>query len=70
MDVRQLQYQDGTFDCVIDKACFDSILCGDGSAPDSQAMLNEIHRVLTPTGTYICISRGISSHRMPYFQNN
>ena len=46
MDVRQLQYQDSTFDAVIDKGTFDSILCGDGSGPNAAQMLSEIHRVL------------------------
>ena len=46
MDARSLQFEDGTFDAIIDKACFDSILCGDGSGPNSEAVLNEIHRVL------------------------
>ena len=59
MDVRSLQFEDGTFDCVVDKGTFDSILCGDGSAPNSEQMLNEIYRVLSPTGVYICISYGI-----------
>ena len=70
MDVRQLQYQDGTFDAVIDKGTFDSILCGDGSGPNAAQMLSEIHRVLAPNGVYICISYGVQQQRMHYFQSS
>ena len=31
MDVKSLQYEDNSFDVCIDKACFDSILCGENS---------------------------------------
>ena len=51
-DVRSLQFEDGTFDAVIDKACFDAMLCGDNSGPNSEAMLNEIHRVLSPNAKW------------------
>ena len=70
MDVRQLQYQDATFDAVIDKGTFDSILCGDGSGPNAAQMLAEIHRVLSPNGVYICVSYGVNDQRIRYFQNS
>ena len=70
MDVWSLQFEDGMFDCVVDKGTFDSILCGDGSAPNSEQMLNEIYRVLSPTGVYICISYGIPEQRETYFKNS
>jgi ubiquinone/menaquinone biosynthesis C-methylase UbiE len=67
MDVRSLQYEDGTFDAVIDKGTFDSMLCGDGSGPNADQMLGEIYRVLSPTGVYICISYGLPEQRLGYF---
>ena len=70
MDVRSLQFEQGTIDCVIDKGTFDSILCGDGSGPNSEQTLNEIYRVLSPTGVYICISYGVPDQRENYFRNN
>lgn len=47
MDVRSMNYDDGAFEAVIDKGTFDSILCGDGSGPNADQMLSEIHRVLS-----------------------
>ena len=72
MDARNLkaEMQDGIFDCVIDKACFDAILCGDNSKPNSEAILNEVHRVLSPTGVYICITYGIPAMREDYFKRS
>lgn len=67
MDVRQLQYDDGIFDAVIDKGTFDSILCGNEFRQNATQMLAEIYRVLAPNGVYICISNGVPSQRMHYF---
>ena len=67
MDSRSLQFEEGTFDAIIDKACFDAILCGDGSGPNSEQMLNEIHRVLSPNGVYICVTYGVPENRLGYF---
>ena len=70
MDVRSLQFDEGVFDCVVDKGTFDSILCGDGSGPNSEQALSEIYRVLSPTGVYICISYGVPDQRECYFRNS
>ena len=70
MDVWGMGFEDGAFDCVVDKGTFDSILCGDASAPNSESMISEIYRVLSPTGVYICISYGIPDQRETYFWNS
>ena len=58
MDARSLQFKDGTFDLVIDKSLLDALACGDGASVNVAQMLSEVHRVLTPNGVYICITRG------------
>ena len=60
-------FEDGSFDTIIDKACLDSVLCGENSAPNSKLMLDEIYRVLSANGVYICVSYGLPEMRMVYF---
>ena len=68
MDAKNMsEFETGKFDAVIDKACFDAILCGDNSGPNSEAMLNEVYRVLNPGGVYICITYGVPEKRVNYF---
>jgi len=69
MDVKSLQFEDGIFDAVVDKGTLDCILCGDGSGPNAEQMLNEVYRVLAPTGVYICITYGVPEQRESYFKN-
>ena len=68
MDAREMSFEDGSFDCIIDKACFDALLSGDNSGPNSAAMLNEVHRVLAPNGVYMSISYGVPNSRLGYFE--
>jgi len=60
-------YQDESFDCVIDKGLFDSVLCGAYSKQNLRKMLKEISRVLKTKGYYICISYGDPDIRNHYF---
>lgn len=58
MDARDMsQFKDGSFDTVIDKAMIDAILTGDNGETVTQ-ILSEVHRVLTPTGKFVCVSHG------------
>ena len=65
MDVRNMEYEDGSFDMVIDKATFDSVICGENSTKNIEKMLTEIHRVLKDDGVYVMVSYVSSDHRLP-----
>jgi len=67
MDVRKLEFADGTFDVVIDKGTLDSVLCGEGSTKNCAQMCKEVSRVLKPGGTYIVVSYGQPDYRLNYF---
>lgn len=81
MDVKKMEFPNESFNAVIDKGTLDTILvfflndilnkkqCGEKSAENAPVMLNEIYRVLTNTGTYICISYGAPQVRDEYFNN-
>jgi len=68
MDARALDFEDGTFDCVVDKGTLDAILCGENSVANAQKVLSEVHRVLAPNGVYILISYGTPDHRAHYLK--
>eukprot|EP00746_Dinoflagellata_sp_MGD_P160415 gnl/MRDRNA2_/MRDRNA2_87151_c0_seq1.p1 gnl/MRDRNA2_/MRDRNA2_87151_c0~~gnl/MRDRNA2_/MRDRNA2_87151_c0_seq1.p1 ORF type:complete len:214 (+),score=49.96 gnl/MRDRNA2_/MRDRNA2_87151_c0_seq1:86-727(+) len=68
MDTKAMEFQDGIFNVVIDKATLDSVLCGEGSTHNAQKMLQEVSRTLSPNGVYIAISHGQPSYRLTYLQ--
>jgi len=68
MDCRAMEFQDGIFNVVVDKATLDSVLCGEGSTHNAQKMLQEVSRTLSPNGVYIAISHGQPSYRLTYLQ--
>ena len=57
MDARNLStFPDAAFDCVVDKACLDSVFSSDSSIEAAHRALEEISRVLAPEGILsICV---------------
>lgn len=45
------------------------MVCTDGASKNVEMMLSEIHRVLTPTGVYICVSHAPEAQRKKYVKN-
>lgn len=66
-DVCELALPDNSFDCVIDKATLDSLLCGEDALERADKALRNIFRVLRPQGYYICVSYAGPDMRMSYF---
>ncbi|KAG6679754.1 hypothetical protein I3842_13G008200 [Carya illinoinensis] len=67
MDVRDMSFfPDESFDGVIDKGTLDSLMCGTDAPISSAQMLGEVSRLLKPGGTYMLISYGDPSARMPH----
>ena len=58
MDVRAIDFPENSFDAIIDKGTFDSVICGEGSNTNANKMLSEIYRVLSANGVYIMITFG------------
>ncbi len=56
MDVKNLEFDNDSFDLIFDKACLDSIFCGENSFENSEKTLKEMHRVLKTGGSYILIT--------------
>ncbi|KAF5445920.1 hypothetical protein F2P56_031595 [Juglans regia] len=67
MDVRDMSFfPDESFDSVIDKGTLDSLMCGTDAPISSAQMLGEVSRLLKPGGTYMLITYGDPSARMPH----
>ena len=56
-DVRQLQFEDGSIDIIIDKACADSLLECRDSGLDLSRMFRECSRVVRPGGKCVVLTK-------------
>eukprot|EP01127_Copromyxa_protea_P024573 TRINITY_DN9753_c0_g1_i1.p1 TRINITY_DN9753_c0_g1~~TRINITY_DN9753_c0_g1_i1.p1 ORF type:complete len:219 (-),score=40.22 TRINITY_DN9753_c0_g1_i1:6-662(-) len=69
MDIKNLDFEDHSFDIVLDKGTLDTLIYGKSQQSDISAVLNEIHRVLKPKGKYLAISDEDPELRLPILQN-
>ena len=56
-----------SFTFIVDKGTLDSVACG-ADVNNTAAMLRNIWKMLTPGGTFVCVSRGSPETRLLYFQ--
>ena len=69
MDCRDLRMlDDESFDCVLDKALLDVVLCGNQNLSSVALMTAEAFRVLKPSGTYVVVSHGSPQTRLGYLE--
>jgi hypothetical protein len=60
------QYADASFGGVLDKGTLDALLCGDSDVADSGALLQEVHRLLAPGGSYLMVTSAAPRARLGY----
>lgn len=69
MDVRDMSFfPDDSFDGIIDKGTLDSLMCGTDAPISAAQMLAEVCRLLKPGGTYMLITYGDPTVRMPHLR--
>ena len=71
MDTRNLStFPDAAFDCVVDKACLDSVFSSDSSIEAAHRALEEISRVLAPEGFFLSVSYADVQSRYPHLKKD
>ena len=71
MDITELtEINEESFSCIFDKGTFDCVTCSESDTNRKiEAMMNNIYRILTPGGTFLCVSRGPPETRLHFLQN-
>ena len=68
-DVRKMAiFPDKSFTLVIDKACLDALFCEFDFMKSVREALTEIHRVMSESGHFACISHASAVSRVCYFR--
>ncbi|GMH68729.1 hypothetical protein TL16_g04998 [Triparma laevis f. inornata] len=69
MDARYMEFDDESFDAILDKGMIDTLLSGDNSIESAQKFSSHVARILKPGGIYMCLSSGIPNERLPMLNN-
>ena len=56
MDCRKLEFEEESFDMIVDKGTIDALLCSSNAFKNLAMTLKECQRVLKTNGVYIAIS--------------
>lgn len=59
-----------SFSCIIDKGCLDSIVCSDSYSAGGKQMIDNVHRILAPGASFICVSYGKPETRLVYLKHS
>jgi SAM-dependent methyltransferase len=68
--VEGLSFQDGAFDLIICKGCFDTLVTGSGSGANARKLNTECHRLLNiDYGALVVVTHGNPESRIVFFEN-
>ena len=57
---------DESFNLVIDKGTLDSLACCEEDQKKAEKMLINVYKMLSPSGSFVCVSRGSPETRLGY----
>merc|ERR1740130_2081527 len=63
------KYSESQFDFILDKGCFDSLLCQEAGTLKSQLYIKECNKVLKGDGKMLLITTGAADTRTSYFSD-
>jgi ubiquinone/menaquinone biosynthesis C-methylase UbiE len=69
MDALNLNFKEGIFDIVFDKATLDSLTTTENSLKQTATYMNEVYRVLKANGHFICVSSVAPDARLDHFRH-
>lgn len=64
------EFENEYYNAIIDKACMDSLLCGENAENSINMYFSHVARILKQNGKFFVLSYGLPSSRLEYFQNS